>query len=124
MKDLQTIGNSMIDLLRIGGVDATKELVRGRAINDDQQLSNIWREVFAEKLESRLLADQVAQNPKNKTAQEELLTLLKEVLARHPNLVQQVQPNVTTGNITAGKGGVAGAVFSGNVEITNSKDNN
>ena len=120
MIEEQAALDSLMTVLADGGADAAKVLVKGAVINGAKAVSNAWRDIFSEDPESYPLANRVASNPDDTSAQEELKALVKELLEQRPELVEQVRQTITTGDIRADKGSVAVGVMSGStVNITN-----
>ncbi len=97
-------------ILLDGSPDVAKALFKGAVVNSDEAISNSWRNIFAERPESYVLAHQVAQDPQDTTARNRLQRLLAEVFEQLPELAQQIQPQqqtIVTGDIESRAGGVA-----------------
>ena len=111
MINLQATVNSLMTLLLNGGTDAAIELFKGMVVNGAEAVSKIWRDIFSEKPESYPLADRVARNPEDPSARQELRALLEKMLAQRPELLEQVQQTIITGDIKADQGSVAAGVI-------------
>lgn len=112
MIDVPTAVNDLVGLLLKNGTNACTEPVKSA-----EQLSNIWRQVFKKVSASKALAFEVSKDPTNEKAINDLQVLLEKALAQSPELLQQMQPsasfgNINTGNIGAGDGSIAAAVIS------------
>lgn len=84
-----------------------------------EQISDIWPQIFRIKPEFEKLVFEVSK-ASNQTAIKNLRVSLEKVLKENPDLLQQMQPTITIGNISADNGSVATAVNSGStVHIEN-----
>lgn len=120
MIDMQLAVGSLMTLLLDGGASAAKELIKGVAVKGAVTLSKVWQEILTDEPKAHALADRVAKEPDNASANQELRSLLEACLKARPELVQQAEHAINIGEITATDGGVAvGVMNGGQITVTN-----
>lgn len=113
MIDAQSAANGLISSLVKG--NAETEFPNGAEL-----FSDIWPQIFNIKPDCKNLAIKISKDLNNETEIKKLRVSLEDVLKKNPDLLQQMQPTITTGNISAANGSVAAAVISGStVHIEN-----
>ena len=120
MVDVPVAVETLIKVLVAGGTSAATELFKGAVLNGAKSLSHLWRTIFADKPESRPLADTVAKDPQNAAAQQALCSLLEDFLKQNPSHLQQIQQSIHFGDVKAEGGSVVvGVLRDGNITVIN-----
>lgn len=127
MLDLQTVVGSLVTLLLVGGPDAAVELIKGSTVNAAVETSNLWRRIFTHEPDSYSLANRVAKDKQDETAQKQLRAFLESTFKAHPELLQGNHiEEINIHKVSAKNGGVAvGVSIGGQIhQHNNPKDEN
>ncbi len=118
----------LMTALMAGGKGAAKDIFKGVILQGKDSVVKLWQDVFGNKPEAYLLADQVAAAPDNQKLQEDLRQMLRGILKKMPqDRLQQVvsgDVSIQIDEVKAENGGVAiGVNMGGNVRVHNNSTN-